>query len=114
MLLITGATGFLGSALVNLLVCVGKPVRAVVRYTSRAAALLPDGVELAVADVENQAALERAARGCTAIVHLAGSVGDSPYMTRRANVEGTRRVLAAARAAGVARVVYTSSSAAVM
>jgi dihydroflavonol-4-reductase len=114
MLLITGATGFLGSALVKLLVDGGKPVRAAVRDGSRAAALLPDGVELAIADVEDQAALERAARGCTAILHLAGSVGDSPYMTRRANVEGTRRVLAAARAAGVARVVCTSSSAAVM
>jgi dihydroflavonol-4-reductase len=89
-------------------------VRAVVRDRSRAAALLPDEVELAVADIADQASVERAARGCTAILHLAGSVGASPYMTRRANVEGTRRVLAAARAAGVARVVCTSSSAAVM
>jgi dihydroflavonol-4-reductase len=113
-LMITGATGFLGSAVVDLLVRRRTPVRAAVRDRARAAELLPPAVELAVADLDDEAGLERAARGCAGVLHLAGSVGHSPEQTRRVNVEGTRRVLAAAAAAGVPRVVYTSSSAGVM
>jgi dihydroflavonol-4-reductase len=113
-LMITGATGYLGRALVDLLVRRGDEVRAVVRDAARAAEVLPGEVDVAVADLADGEALERAARGCTGVLHLAGSVGHLPEETRRANVEGTRRVLAASVAAGVPRVVYTSSSAAVM
>lgn len=114
MLMITGATGFLGSALVDLAVRRGLEVRAAVRDRARAVALLPDAVEIVTADLADPASLERAARGCSGVLHVAGSVGDSLAHTREGNVEGTRRVLAAAGAAGVPRFVHTSSSAAIM
>lgn len=114
MLMVTGATGFLGSVLVGLAVRRGWAVRAAVRDEARARALLPDGVEVVVADLADVDALTAAARGCSGVLHLAGSVGHSAEQTRRANVEGTRQVLAAALAAGVPRFVYTSSSAAVI
>lgn len=114
MLLVTGATGYLGSALVDVLVRGGYPVRALVRDPRRAAEVLPAGVDLAVGALDDDAALRRAASGCSGLLHLAGTVGHSPEETWRANVEGTRAVLAAATAAGVGRLVHTSSSAAVM
>lgn len=112
--MITGATGYLGSALVDALVRGGHDVRAVVRDRTRAGRLLPSGVDVAVADLADPDALGRAARGCSGVLHLAGSVGHSAAETRLANVEGTRAVLAAAVAAGVPRFVFTSSSAAVI
>ena len=114
MLMVTGATGFLGSALVEVAVRRGLQVRAAVRDEARARALLPDGVEVVAADLADVDALTAAARGCSGLLHLAGSVGHSAEETRRANVDGTRQVLAAAVAAGVERFVYTSSSAAVI
>jgi dihydroflavonol-4-reductase len=114
MLLVTGATGFLGSVLVDLLVRRGERVRAVVRDAARARRLLPSAVDLAVTDLAATDELARAARGCTGVLHLAGSVGHCAEETRRANVEGTRSALAAAVTAGVERFVYTSSSAAVL
>ena len=114
MLMVTGATGYLGSALVELVAGRGYPVRAAVRDPARAAALLPAGVEPVVADLGDADALARAARGCEAVLHVAGTVGHTLAQTRAGNVEGTRRVLAAAVAAGVRRFVHTSSSAAIM
>lgn len=114
MLLLTGATGYLGSALADLLVRRGHDVRALVRDPAKAVRVLPAGVDVVVADLADPDGLLRAARGCSAVLHLAGSVGHSAQETMRANVDGTRTVLAAAVAAGVGRFVYTSSSAAVM
>lgn len=112
--MVTGATGYLGSVLVDLAVRRGEKVRAAVRDPARAQRLLPAGVEIAAADLGDPASLERAARGCSGVLHLAGSVGHSPESTREGNVEGTRRMLAAAVAAGVSRFVHTSSSAAII
>jgi dihydroflavonol-4-reductase len=78
MLMTTGATGYLGSALVHLLVRRGYDVRAVVRDRARAEALLPPGVELAVTDLGDVDGLRRAAAGCSAVLHLAGTVGGTP------------------------------------
>ncbi|WP_214401208.1 NAD-dependent epimerase/dehydratase family protein [Pseudonocardia lacus] len=114
MLIVTGAGGYLGSALVALAVEQGRDVRAVVRDARRAAAVLPAGVDVAVADLADEEALARAMRGCTGVVHVAGTVGGTAEQTRTANVEGTRRALDAAVAAGAERFVLTSSSAAVM
>lgn len=114
MLMTTGATGYLGTVLVHLIVHEGYAVRAVVRDRARAAALLPSGVELVVADLDDAEGLRRAADGAAAVLHLAGTVGGTPDEIRRVNVEGTRAVLAAARAAGVPRFVHTGTGAALM
>jgi dihydroflavonol-4-reductase len=114
MLMTTGATGYLGSALVHLLVREGHEVRAVVRDPARAAALLPRSVDLVVADLDDADGLRRAADGASAVLHLAGTVGGTPEEIRRVNVEGTRAVLTAARAAGVPRFVHTGTGAALM
>jgi dihydroflavonol-4-reductase len=114
MLLVTGATGYLGSAVVHQAVRDGYEVRAAVRDPRRVAGLLPEGVEVVVADLSDPAALERAVRGCTDMLHLAGAVSGTAEQTHRANVDGTAALLAAARAAGVERFVLTSSSAAVI
>jgi len=113
MLLVTGATGYLGSVLVDLLVRRGLSVRAAVRSPQRAA-VLPDTVERVAADLDDEASLVRVMQGCEGVFHLAASVGHSYEATRASNVEGTRHVLRAAVRAGVRRVVHTSSSAAII
>jgi dihydroflavonol-4-reductase len=112
-LFVTGGTGYLGSTLIQLLVERGYDVRAAVRNPERAS-VLPDGVEQAPADLSDEDALARAMAGCDGVFHLAASLGQRPEDTRELNVEGTRRVLRAARRAGVSRVVHTSSSAAII
>lgn len=111
--LVTGATGYLGSALIALLHERGLTPRAVLRSPERAVALPPE-VPWVVADLADPAALRRAAEGCEAVFHLAASVGNSAEQTRRLNVLGTQAVLDAARAAGVQRFVHTSSAAAIV
>jgi dihydroflavonol-4-reductase len=113
MLLVTGATGYLGSALVKLLVERGYPVRAVVRSPERAS-VLPEVVERVPGDLADEESLLRAMEGCEGVFHLAASLGQRPEETRDLNVEGTRRVLRAAARTGVGRVVHTSSSAAII
>ena len=113
MLLVTGATGFLGSALVALLTDAGLPVRATIRSEARAS-VLPEGVERVFADIGDEESLVAAMQACDGVFHLAASLGPLPEDTRRSNVDGTARVLAAATRAGVRRVVYTSSSAAIV
>ena len=113
MLLVTGATGYLGSALVKALLAAGEPVRAVVRTEARAAAL-PAGVPYAVAELGDPDALYAAATDCTAVFHLAASIGSSLAETRELNVAGTRNVLDAAARAGVGRFVHTSTGAAII
>ncbi|MEJ2886871.1 NAD-dependent epimerase/dehydratase family protein [Actinomycetospora aeridis] len=111
MLLVTGATGFVGSAVAAYLHEQGHPVRAVVRDPSRAD-VLPDGVERVAADLADADSLARAIDGCEGVFHLAAAVGAPGPEARELNVGGTRRVVDAARRAGV-RLVHTSTSAAV-
>lgn len=110
--LVTGATGLVGSHLVERLGAAGWSVRALVR-TPRSAAWLGDlGVsELARGDVLDEASLVEAAKGCSVIFHAAAAItperGDWESY-RVPNVEGTRAVIAAARANG-ARLMHVSS-----
>src|SRR5690348_5032539 len=113
MLLVTGATGYLGSALVAHLTAAGLPVRAPIRSAARTA-VLPETVERVAADLADEESLVAVTQGCDGVFHLAASLGPLPEDTRRSNVEGTARVLAAAVQAGVGKVVYTSSSAAIV
>jgi uncharacterized protein YbjT (DUF2867 family) len=93
--LITGASGTLGSAVLPRLTNEGYDVRPMSRRTR------PGWV---AADLATGAGLDRAVRGVDAIVHLATSA----TKTRETDVEGTRRLLAAARTAGVLHVLYIS------
>lgn len=114
--LITGATGFVGSHLARALIDAGHSVRALHRASSRLTALEGLAVESALGDLNDLDGLLRAAEGCDWLFHVA-AVADYWRADRvtmfEANVEGTRRVLRAAREAGVKRVIITSSAAAI-
>jgi dihydroflavonol-4-reductase len=112
--LVTGATGCVGANVVEALLARGHAVRAMQRSTSSLQAL--DGLEpeMVVGDVLDFDSLRAAMAGCDWVVHAAAI---SQYwrngadLIYRVNVEGTRHVLRAAQAAGVQRLVYTSSAA---
>ena len=110
--LVTGATGVVGSVVVRTLVAEGWRVRALVRRPSPG---LPPGCESVVGDLEDAEALRRGLDGATAAVHLAAQLHvnspspDLEALYRRVNTEGTERLAALAAAAGVARVVFSST-----
>ncbi len=114
--LVTGATGFVGAAVARALLTAGWQVRVLARAGSDRRNLDGLTVEVAEGDLNRPATLAPAAADCGALFHVAADyrlgarVPDELYRT---NVEGTRHVLAAARTAGVGRVVYTSSVATV-
>jgi dihydroflavonol-4-reductase len=114
--LVTGASGFVGAAVLRHLVAAGHDVRVLVRPTSDRRNLADVACEVVVGDLADPASLAAAVRGCTALFHVAADyrlwVRD-PAVMYRANVEGTRDLLRAAAAAGATRIVYTSSVAAV-
>ena len=107
--LVTGATGLVGSHVVEALVRGGEQVRALVRPASRDA-VVRLGAEPVAGDVTDAAAWEAAARGARAIVHAAAIVQRRASWDEyvAANVDATRLAVAAARAAG-ARLVHISS-----
>jgi dihydroflavonol-4-reductase len=113
--LVTGATGFIGSHLIKLLVERGDEVRALVRRDSGGMPL--EGLPIATArgDVLDRRSIRRAMSGVERVFHLAGttSLALAREQAFALNVEGTRIVLEEALRAEVARVVYTSSIAAV-
>jgi dihydroflavonol-4-reductase len=114
--LVTGATGFVGSAVARALVGSGWQVRCLVRDGSNRRNLASLPVEVAVGDLTDPGSLTPALTGCDALFHVAADYrlwAPDPRELYRANVDGTRNVLAAARRAGVGRVVYTSSVATV-
>jgi dihydroflavonol-4-reductase len=109
---LTGATGFVGGELARQLRTDGHTVRALVRDPARAAGLTAQGVELVAGDLDDLDALRGLCTGVDGLFHVAGwyKLGSRhPAEGWRANVEGTRHVLTAARDAGVPRIVYTST-----
>lgn len=114
--LVTGANGHIGSRIVKLLVERGRKVRAFVRSSSDLSGLKGLDVELAYGDVLDPASLEAALQGVGTVFHTAAvfntRLADESEM-QRANVEGTRNLLAALKAHPVQRLVYTSSVAAI-
>lgn len=115
---VTGATGFIGSAVVRKLVERGRSVRALVEpgAPTKNIDALGAKVERVTVDVCDGAAMERALSGCDALYHLAAIYRTwlpDPSILYRVNIEGTTNTLLAAEKAKVGRIVYTSSIAAV-
>ncbi|MFZ3234949.1 MAG: hopanoid-associated sugar epimerase [Stellaceae bacterium] len=110
--LVTGATGFVGSAVARVLLREGHPVRVLARPASDRRNLAGLPVEIAVGSMEDAASLARAVAGCRYLFHVAADYRlwvPDPAAMHRANVEGTCALMEAALAAGVERIVYTSS-----
>ena len=110
--LVTGATGFVGSAVARVLLRAGHPVRVLARPGSNRRNLDGLKVEIAEGSLEDAESLAAAVAGCRYLFHVAADyrlwVRD-PEPMFRVNVEGTRELMLAALAAGVERIVYTSS-----
>src|SRR3984957_15294973 len=95
--LVTGASGFLGWHVARVLLERGYPVRALVRPGSRVEGL---DVEMVPGDLRDPASLERAVKGCELVFHVAADYrlwAKNPDELYRANVEGTRNLLGAAK-----------------
>ena len=111
-ILVTGATGFVGSAVLRALVARGAKVRALARPSSPRSNLEDVDCEVVLGDMTDVEAMARAAEGARYVFHVAADyrlwVRD-PSELRRANLEGTKAVMEGVLAAGVEKVVYTSS-----
>lgn len=109
MILVTGAGGFVGSRIMARLVQDGETPRGLVRDRARAERRLPAGADLAIGDTTRPETLEAAVAGVDTIIHTAFITADrkqGPGVNYYAtNVEGTANLIAAARRAGVRRIV---------
>lgn len=111
-ILVTGGTGFIGSALVRILVQAGARVRVLARPRSDRRNVQDLPVEFVTGDLDDAASLAAAVEGCFGLFHVAADYRlwvPDPDAMYRANVDGTRALMTAALAAGVGRIVYTSS-----
>jgi dihydroflavonol-4-reductase len=113
--LLTGATGFIGSHVARALLARGDDLRVTVRPSSPEKALDGLDVERVTADITDRQAMRRAARGIERAFHVAGTVNLRLPVEQllRVNAEGTRTVLDACLAEGVERAVHVSSVAAI-
>ncbi len=110
--LVTGASGFVGSAVARRLLDAGHRVRALVRPTSDRRNLVGLSLEIVHGDLTESPSLVRALEGCDALFHVAADYRlwtPVPEELYRANQAGAVNIMRAALAAGVARIVYTSS-----
>ncbi len=110
-ILVTGGTGFVGQRLAQALLAQGHTVRVMGRNLAAAQAALAAGATPVLADLRDTAAVVAACAGTEAIYHV-GALS-APWGARRdfvaINVQGTQRVIAGARRAGVGRLIYVSS-----
>jgi dihydroflavonol-4-reductase len=112
MILVTGASGFVGSAVARQLLQAGEPVRVLVRSTSTRVNVADPKLEIVEGDLRDAASLARALQGVRVLFHVAA---DYRLWARnnndiiRTNVDGTRTLMEAAKRAAVERIVYTSS-----
>jgi dihydroflavonol-4-reductase len=112
---ITGATGFVGANVVRALLASGYQVRALIRPNADTRNIAGLKLELVEGDLSDKQKLKSAMLGCDALFHSAAHYSlwrADAEVIYRSNVEGTRNVLEAAESAGIERVVYTSSVAA--
>jgi nucleoside-diphosphate-sugar epimerase len=112
--LITGATGFLGSALTRRLLADGARIRVLARSAAKARPLAEFGAEVITGDITDAAAVQDAVTGTRVVYHLAGPLlvpGVPAEEYHRAHVLGTRAVLdSCARASSVERLVHCSTT----
>lgn len=110
---VTGGSGFVGRELLKELRKRGIAARSLARSESARATVSRLGAEPVAGDLDDEAALALGMTGCDTVVHAAAYVKDSGPMAEyvQANVEGTRRVLQAARASGVRRFVHVGTEA---
>ena len=110
--LVTGVTGFVGSAVARAVVEAGTEVRGLVRPGADRRALDGLAIDTVPGDLNDAASLRSALHGCRQVYHVAAHYAlwaRDPSVFYTVNVEGTRALLAAARETGVDRVVYTST-----
>jgi len=110
--LVTGATGFVGSAVARVLLKAGHPVRVLARPRSDRRNLKGLSVEIVQGALEDAGSLAAAVAGCRYLFHVAADYRlwvPDPGPMFRVNVDGTHELMLAAQAAGVERIVYTSS-----
>jgi uncharacterized protein YbjT (DUF2867 family) len=107
--LVTGGTGFVGPHVVHALRARELPVRALVRDRSRGSRLAAWGAELVEGDVTDPGSLRAACAGVDAVVHLVAIIRGARPDFERVMAQGTRDVVAAAKAAGVRRFVLASA-----
>ncbi len=111
-ILVTGATGFIGGNLAQRLWGQGHEVRALVRPESNYLTIQDTGIQKVPGDILDRASVDEAVAGCEAVFHCAAAYtfwSEDSQKVRRTNVSGTRNVIESAVAAGVSRVVYTST-----
>jgi len=110
--LITGANGFIGSAVMRHCLHAGQEVRVIVRPGSNRKNLEDLDIEIFEGDLQDKTSLEIAVKNCSAVFHVAADYRlwipdpDNMYQT---NVKGTRDLMLASAEAGVEKIVYTSS-----
>jgi uncharacterized protein YbjT (DUF2867 family) len=112
LVLITGASGFVGNYVVSRLLARGYQVRCLVRPGSEKKLAAADKVEVVFGDVMHPHILTQAAQGCEAIIHLVGIIREFPgrgVTFERLHVQATQNVLDAARSAGVRRCLHMSA-----
>ena len=109
MILVTGATGFVGGHLVDALRRADRPVRCLVRNRREAGGLEDVGCELTEGDMTDPPSLRSAVDGVEAVVHLAAIRQGRREQFERIMSQGTRDLLVAAREAGVGRFVHMSA-----
>src|ERR1700682_5222885 len=110
--LVTGAAGFLGSHVAHQLVARGEDVRVLVRASSSNRAIADLSLEYVTGDLRDQSSLARAMSGIQRVFHVAADYrlwSKNPQDIYDSNVGGTKNLLAAARLAGVQKLVYTST-----
>ena len=107
---VTGASGFVGHHIVDRLIERGHRPRVLLRNPARLPFAQPEAVEVVPGDIADQGALQRLTSGAHAVIHLVGIIAERGKQTFAAvHVDGTRAVVAAARAAGVQRLVHMSA-----
>jgi len=110
--MVTGATGFVGSAVLRALVARGERVRVLVRPSSPRNNLAGVECDVVEGDMIHALGMEQALRGVQRLYHVAADYrlwARDPEELRRVNVQGARAVMEAALSARVERIVYTSS-----